>query len=87
MNMLRGSGLKGISGIAPVRDNLYIRPLLKLLRSEIEQYGQRKGLTFRIDSSNLEVVYRRNKLRHQLIPLLEKEYSPGLITILSRMSE
>ncbi|GAB6179128.1 tRNA lysidine(34) synthetase TilS [Desulfotomaculum defluvii] len=87
MNLLRGSGLKGLSGITPIRDNLYIRPLLKISRYEIEQYCQQKGLSYRIDRSNLDTKYRRNKLRHQLIPLLEKEYAPGLVGNLSRMAE
>lgn len=87
LNLLRGAGLKGLAGIAPLRENLYIRPMLHVRRREIEQYCQEYGLSFRIDSSNLKTIYRRNKVRHQLIPLLEKEYSPGLVTILSRMAE
>ncbi|MEG6520639.1 tRNA lysidine(34) synthetase TilS [Desulfotomaculum sp. 1211_IL3151] len=87
MNIFRGSGLKGLGGIAPMRDNLYIRPLLKIRRDEIEQYCQQHGLSYRIDSSNLKTKYRRNKLRHHLIPLLEKDYAPGIVAILSRMAD
>lgn len=87
MNIFRGSGLRGLAGITPIRDNLYIRPLLKIRRAEIEQYCQQQGLSYRIDSSNLKTKYRRNKLRHHLIPLLEKEYAPGLVGILSRMAD
>lgn len=87
LNLLRGAGLKGLAGIAPMRENLYIRPMLHVRRKEIEQYCLEHDLSFRVDSSNLKTIYRRNKVRHQLIPLLEKEYSPGLVTILSRMAE
>ncbi|MCL5780505.1 MAG: tRNA lysidine(34) synthetase TilS [Firmicutes bacterium] len=87
MNFLRGAGLSGLSGIPPVRDNLFIRPLLSIRREEILQYCQGHGISFRTDSSNLKTLYRRNKLRHRLIPLLEQEYSPGLVNILNRMAE
>lgn len=87
MNIFRGSGLNGLAGINPIRDNLYIRPLLKIRRDEIEQYCQQHGLSYRIDSSNLKTKYRRNKIRHHLIPLLEKEYAPGIVAILSRMTD
>ncbi len=87
MNLLRGSGLRGLGGIAPVRDDCVIRPLLGIHRVEIESYCQDMGVPYRIDSSNLKLIYRRNKLRHQLIPLLQKEYSPGIIDILGRLAE
>ncbi|WP_333871421.1 tRNA lysidine(34) synthetase TilS [Desulforamulus putei] len=87
MNFLRGAGPGGLSGIPPVRDNLIIRPLLSIRRQEIEQYCRDQAIPFRTDSSNLKTLYRRNKIRHRLIPLLEQEYSPGLVNILVRMAE
>ncbi|CCO08637.1 tRNA lysidine(34) synthetase TilS [Desulforamulus hydrothermalis] len=87
LNLLRGAGAGGLAGIPPVRDNLIIRPLLSLRRQEIEQYCHRQRIGFRTDSSNLKTAYRRNKIRHVLIPLLEREYSPGLVNILVRTAE
>ncbi|GAB6159258.1 tRNA lysidine(34) synthetase TilS [Desulfotomaculum varum] len=87
LNLLRGAGAGGLAGIPPVRDNLIIRPLLSLRRQEIEQYCHNHGVGFRIDSSNLKTAYRRNKIRHVLIPLLEREYSPGLVNVLVRTAE
>lgn len=83
INLLRGSGLTGLKGFLPVRDNFYIRPLFNLRRKEIEDYCQRHGIQFRIDSSNLKTLYKRNRIRLELMPLLE-EYNPALVTTLVR---
>lgn len=87
MNILRGTGLKGLSGMWPVRDQVYIRPMLEVRRKDIEQYCHDHNLSFRIDSSNLKNIYLRNRIRQQLIPWLEKEYCPGLVPIISRMTK
>ena len=69
INLVRGSGLKGFLGIKE-KNNAIIRPLLSVSRLEIEQYLKDRGLVFREDSSNASVKYLRNKIRHELIPLL-----------------
>lgn len=66
-NLIRGSGLKGISGISPVRDNV-IRPLLVVLRTEIEEYLRRRNINFCVDSTNLSDSYDRNKIRNNIFP-------------------
>ncbi|MBU4533621.1 MAG: tRNA lysidine(34) synthetase TilS [Eubacteriales bacterium] len=86
LNFLRGTGLAGLGGIPPVRDR-YVRPLIDMRRVDIEGYCRREGLITRQDSSNLKPVYTRNRLRHQLMPLLEKEYNPALVTVLLRLGE
>ena len=68
-NMTRGSGLNGLAGIKPVRDNI-IRPLLDVKRNEIEAYLKELGQDFRTDSTNLSKDYDRNKIRHIVIPTL-----------------
>ena len=68
-NMVRGSGIKGLSGIAPKRDNI-IRPLLDFERSEIEEYLASLSQDFRIDSTNETLDYDRNKIRHIILPTL-----------------
>ena len=74
--MVRGSGLKGMCGIDPVRDGgdgvRYIRPLLCVRREEIEAYLQAQGQDYCTDSTNLELVYSRNRMRHQVIPQLRE---------------
>lgn len=69
MNLFRGSGLRGISGIEPVRDNI-IRPLLCVRRSEIEQTLIEQKIAWRTDATNLEPDYTRNKIRLQIIPAI-----------------
>lgn len=84
LNILRGTGTKGLCGIPPVRGNI-IRPLLRCTRNEIEEYCAEKGLQYVTDSSNLSDDYTRNKLRHRLIPLLQ-EFNPSLFEAVSRMT-
>ncbi len=70
INIIRGTGLKGLTGI-PVRNGQIIRPLLFASREEILEYAGKNKIHFREDSSNISDKYLRNKVRHRLIPLLE----------------
>lgn len=69
LNLTRGSGPKGLSGIAP-RRGIYIRPMLNLKRTDIEAYLEALGIGYRTDSTNLANDYRRNALRNVLLPQL-----------------
>lgn len=84
LNFLRGTGPAGLGGMPPVR-GIYVRPLIDVRRTEIEAYCRRRNLVYREDSSNVELIYTRNRIRHQLIPLLEREYNPGLRKALLRL--
>ena len=86
MNLLRGSGPLGLSGIPPVRDNKIVRPLINLRRSEIMDYVASKNLVYVTDSSNWDLRYHRNKIRAQLLPELNSEYNPKLIDSLNRLT-
>ena len=70
-NMIRGSGLRGLSGILPVRGKV-IRPLLNVTRDEIEEYLSECNQVYRTDSSNNELEYDRNKIRHIILPEMMK---------------
>jgi len=87
MRLLRGSGTKGLSGIPPIRDGVYIRPLIEVSRSEVEAYLQDIGVVPRWDSSNLSTEFERNRIRHELIPLLEERFSPNMKSILQTTAE
>jgi tRNA(Ile)-lysidine synthase len=87
MNLLRGSGPLGLSGIAPVRNNNIVRPLIGLKRSQILDYISEKKIAFLTDSSNMDLAYRRNKIRHHLIPELKKSYNPAIVDSLNRLGE
>lgn len=82
-HFLRGSGVKGLRGM-PVRRGNYIRPLLFASRQEIETYAQTHSLDYQIDSTNLMTRYRRNRIRHQLIPLLQSEFNPAIAAAVLR---
>ena len=87
MWLIRGTSGAGLAGIPPVRDGLFIRPLLAITRSEIEAYLAQQQVSFIPDSSAGEPHYVRNKIRHQLMTLLEKEYNPRMVQTLSRLAE
>ena len=70
-NLVRGAGLRGAGGI-PVRQGRIIRPLLTVSKTEIRDYITNRGIPYREDLSNLKTDYTRNKIRHQIIPLLEQ---------------
>lgn len=77
LHLLRGSGLKGLGGIPPVRGNI-IRPLLAVDRAEIDRYIEANSIPYAEDETNRDTVYTRNRLRHELLPLLE-EIAPGSV--------
>jgi len=82
MRLLRGSGMTGLSGMAYRNARGYVRPLLEITRSEIERYLRGCGLEWREDASNSDTIYLRNRIRHQLLPLLE-EYNPAIRSCLA----
>ncbi len=88
-NILRGTGIDGLSGIMPKCNRgrvQLIRPLLCLRRCDIEEYCMAKGLDPYTDKSNFELCYTRNRVRIDLIPYLEKEYNPKLKEGLNNLS-
>lgn len=86
MNVIRGSGVSGLKGIEPMRDNKFIRPLIETDRRDIEQYCLDKNINPKFDESNKENIYTRNKIRNLLIPYLEKEFNPNIIESINRLS-
>ncbi|MCF4101314.1 tRNA lysidine(34) synthetase TilS [Gillisia sp. M10.2A] len=77
INLIRGTGLEGFTGIKSENDKI-IRPLLTFSRKEIEAYALKNKLAWREDSSNVSTKYVRNKIRHQIIPVME-EINPQLL--------
>lgn len=90
MRIIRGSGLCGLQGIIPLRkikDFIIIRPLIEIERKEIERFLKAKLIKFRLDKSNKDLIYFRNRIRNKIIPFLQKEYNPNIKGILSNMAE
>lgn len=86
MNILRGSGISGLKGIEPKRGK-YIRPLIECERYEIENYCKEKNLNPRIDKTNFDNTYTRNKIRNVVIPYIKEEFNPNIVNTLNRLSE
>jgi len=87
MRLLRGSGSAGLSAIRPVRDGWVIRPMLDVTAEEIAEYARTNGLSFRVDSTNADQGMLRNRIRHHLVPLLQKEYNPHIVPGLGRLAD
>lgn len=85
LHVLRGSGIEGLKGIEPKRGNI-IRPLLECERTEIEAYCEKNNLNPKIDKTNLENDYQRNKIRNIVIPYIQNEFNPNFINTLERLS-
>jgi tRNA(Ile)-lysidine synthase len=86
LNLLRGSGPQGLSGIPPVREGRFIRPLIDLTRDQIETFLQDRSIPYILDASNQDLRHRRNRIRHRLLPLIRQDYNPEISHTLSRLA-
>jgi len=86
MNLLRGTGPKGLSGIPPIRDTQYIRPLIRVSKKQILDFLKHRNQAYVFDSSNKDMKYLRNNIRYKLMPHLQSEYNPDIIDALDRLS-
>jgi tRNA(Ile)-lysidine synthase len=86
MRLIRGSGLEGLSGIHPVLDDLFIRPLLECSRRDVVRYLAARQASYREDSSNRDPQYVRNRIRIELIPYLQRHLNPKTIDVLARQA-
>src|SRR5689334_18012285 len=84
--MLRGAGVTGLAGMPFVREQIIVRPLLKTTREDILAYLKQEGLSYRQDSSNLTGLYRRNRVRRDLLPVME-DITPGIVRLLERQAD
>jgi len=84
INLLRGSGVKGLRGMLPKREQI-IRPLLKLSRQDLERFAKKNNLEYREDTTNSDDYYLRNNIRHHLIPSLENLDKSAKASILQSM--
>ena len=84
--MLRGAGLTGLSGMPASREGIVVRPLYETRRDEILAYLSREGMRFRQDSSNDKPIYLRNKIRQDVIPVLQR-LVPSAVDALCRLAD
>ena len=87
MHLLRGTGLNGLIGLEPIKNNKYIRPLLECSRQEIEEYCEKNNLNPKIDKTNFDNTYTRNKIRNIVIPYVKQEFNPNIVETLDRLSD
>jgi tRNA(Ile)-lysidine synthase len=89
--LLRGTGLEGLRGIAarrPLEEGIeVVRPLLSVTREEVQTYLAQLGQEARHDSTNDDVRFMRNRLRHELLPLLARDYNPRIVEVLGRLAQ
>ncbi|HPF19873.1 MAG TPA: tRNA lysidine(34) synthetase TilS, partial [Syntrophomonas sp.] len=86
LHLLRGAGMPGLRGILP-RNGRLVRPLLSHSKHDLLAYLQDNQIAYCIDESNQDESFLRNRIRHQLIPLLQAEYNPQITENLSRLAE
>lgn len=88
MRLVRGAGARGLAGISGVhKEKALVRPLLEVTRREIEAYLNRLGQSWREDSTNQDLLHTRNRVRHTLLPLLEREFNPSVKQTLADLAE
>lgn len=87
MHILRGSGVSGLKGISPIRDNKFIKPLIECSREEIEKFCEINKLNPCIDKTNFENSYTRNKIRNIVIPYIKEQFNPNIVETIERLSE
>jgi tRNA(Ile)-lysidine synthase len=86
MRLIQGAGLTGLGGIPPV-SGPFIRPLIEVWRSQVEEYCAQMGVSPRQDSSNLDTSYLRNRIRLNILPFLVSELGPSIKEVISREVE
>jgi tRNA(Ile)-lysidine synthase len=90
MRLIRGAGMDGLAGIWPERQIgalRVVRPLLGVSRQDVLEYLRSRNLAWRDDASNTDRQFLRNRIRHELLPLLERDYNPGIRDVLRRTAE
>ena len=87
MKTLRGAGTRGLAGIHPALDSGMVRPLLGVRRGEVEEYLHALGQEWREDSTNCDRKHLRNRVRHELVPLLERDFNPEVTCVLGETAE
>jgi tRNA(Ile)-lysidine synthase len=87
MRLLRGTGTRGLGGIYPLLEGKVVRPFLGLTRADVVKEIAERKIFYRVDSSNLNMKLRRNKVRMELLPLLAKEYNPQIIQLLNEFAD
>ncbi|MBZ5553580.1 MAG: tRNA lysidine(34) synthetase TilS [Acidobacteriia bacterium] len=79
MRLFRGAGMRGLGSIHPMREGYFVRPLLEITREEVEDFLEEGHLAWRQDSTNRDLRRTRNRIRHELLPLLAENYNSAIV--------
>lgn len=85
--VLRGSGLAGLSAVHPTTETGFIRPLIQVTRADVEDYLREHNIAYRVDESNQDRRFARNRIRHDLLPQLEREWNPQISESLAHLAD
>ena len=85
--LLRGSGVSGLAGILPVTAEGIVRPLLEVRRDQVREFLRERGHAWREDSSNRSEKFARNRIRHSLLPSLERDWNPQIVPTLAHLAD
>ena len=83
LRLIRGAGTRGLGSIRP-KAGIVVRPLIDVRRADLRAHAESRGLLHREDATNLDLAIPRNRVRHELIPYLEREFSAGIVEVLAR---
>ncbi|RLC09490.1 MAG: tRNA lysidine(34) synthetase TilS [Deltaproteobacteria bacterium] len=86
IHLLRGTGPRGLAGIQPIREGRIIRPLIEITRKEILAFLNQSGFEYVQDASNLDRRYLRNRIRNDLLPVLQENFNPKVVFALTRLA-
>ena len=84
---LRGAGTAGLAGIRPVTSDGVVRPLLVVDRPEVEEFLRQRGIAWREDSTNASLRFARNRIRHELLPQLARDWNPAIVDTLAHTAD
>lgn len=87
LRLFRGTGTRGLGGIFPVLEGKIVRPFLEITRAEVEREVERRALAFRVDRSNEDLRFARNRIRRDVLPLIEREFNPGVVRLLKQLAD
>jgi tRNA(Ile)-lysidine synthase len=84
---LRGSGTAGLAGIRPITHEGFVRPLIAIDRAAVERFLRDRGIAWREDSTNVSLDFARNRIRHELLPMLAREWNPAIAQTLAHTAD
>lgn len=87
LRLFRGTGTRGLGGIFPILEGKIVRPFLEITRAEVENEIERRSLAYRVDRSNADMRFARNRIRRDVLPLIEREFNQAIVPLLKQLAD